>query len=247
MKRIAFLIILSFFGNNIIAQNEQAFKEIQFLTSDGIKISGAIQYPSHFKQSNLPVVILIHQGGSSKEEWLALPITNKLLNNGFAVLAYDIRLHGKSGKDVKFTDLYNNPNRAPLDLLAAIEFLKKDQHIDVNRIGILGASIGANLACMAVSSDKYPVKSAVSLSAKTEAVQNLSGLTKTITPKNIFYIASEHEQNGKRVIWANELHSLSTGLKKVKIASGNKHGSYILKENTYLENEIVKWFQMSLK
>lgn len=235
------------FWNNLLAQNEQHFKEITFLTKDKIEISGSFQYPSKSNKKPFPVVILIHQGGSSREEWIELSMLNRLLENGFAVLAYDIRLHGKSGKDGEFSDLFNNPKRAPMDLLAAIEFLKQDKKIDPHRIGILGASIGANLACAAASSDKYDIKSVVSISAKTGAAQNLSGIEETISPKNVFHIASKNEQNGKRAEWANELYSLTTGMKKIEIGSGDKHGSYILRENEHLVNEIIKWFNASLK
>lgn len=229
------------------AQNGQTFKEIQFKTTDNIAISGILQYPSAAEKGNFPAVILIHQGGSSIQEWIESAILNKLLENGFAILAYDIRMHGNSGKDGEFSDLFNNPNRAPLDLLAAIAFLEQNKNIDASRIGILGASIGGNLACLAVSSEEYHIKSAVSMSAKTQAVQNLSGSTEIISPKNIFYIASKEEQDGKRVTWANELYTLSAGMKKVEIAEGHKHGSYILTEHAYLEDEIITWFNTSLK
>ena len=247
MKHFTLLIILLFLGNPILAQNEQTFKDIQFLTKDEIKISGIMQYPSTAGESKFPVVILIHQGGSSTKEWAESSILNKLLENGFAILAYDIRLHGESEKDGEFGDLYNNPERAPLDLLAAIAYLEQDKKIDTSRIGILGASIGANLACMAAASEKYNIKSAVSISAKTQAAQNLSGSKETISPKNVFYIASKEEQDGKRMAWANELYTLTSGMKKVEIAEGNKHGSFILGEHSYLESEIIAWFNMSLK
>jgi dipeptidyl aminopeptidase/acylaminoacyl peptidase len=161
-------------------------------------------------------------------------------------LAYDIRLHGTSGKDGKFADLFNNPNRAPLDLKAALKFLKNDGKINANRIGIIGASIGSNLATVAASDKSYGIKSVVILSAKTSAVQNLSGQKNTISPKNAFYIASKEEQGGKRDFWANELYKLTSGKKKVSIAPGKKHGSYILREHTYLQDEILKWFQEAL-
>lgn len=153
----------------------ELFKEVTFLTQDSITISAVYEYPK-VKKTFFPVIILIHQGGSSRNEWIELPIIAKLLENGYAILAYDIRLHGKSTKDGEFSDLYNNPKRAPFDLLAAIKFLNQDKRIDSNRIGIIGASIGANLACLASCSNDFIIKSAVSLSAKTTAVQNLSGI-----------------------------------------------------------------------
>jgi len=62
------------------------------------------------------------------------------------------------------------------------------------------------------------------MSAKTIAVQNLSGMKDPIVPQNVFYIASKNEQGGKRENWANELFDISKGERKIEIAPGNKHG-----------------------
>jgi dipeptidyl aminopeptidase/acylaminoacyl peptidase len=237
--------ILCFFQLNALQKNNNS--EIEFTTTDNITINASYLLPKTEAKATLPALILIHQGGSSRQEWFEAPIVNLLIENGYAVLVYDVRLHGKSEKDKgDLYDLFNNPKRAPLDLLAAIKFLKQDKRIDSNRIGIIGASIGANLACVAASSEDYEVKSVVSISAKTEAVQNLSGTKNSLSLKNAFFIASKNEQNGKRDKWANELYDKTTGHKKVVIAKGNKHGSYILRENESLVNEIIEWFNKTL-
>lgn len=238
---LAFSIVL-FSLSSLRSQNN----DIIITTKDGIKISAFYKYKKT-QLAFMPAIVLIHQGGSSKEEWLALPLVNKLIEEGYAVLAYDVRQHGTSGKDKgTLYDLFNNPKRAPLDLLAIINFLKNEEHIDYNRIGILGASIGANLACAASASDKYAVKSIVAMSAKTGASQNLSGMQRTIHPKNAFYIASEGDQKGMRVKWAKELYNLTTGKRQIKIVTGNKHGSFMIKEQPSLEKSIIEWFKKTL-
>lgn len=229
----------------LMAQNEPPKKEISFYTPDSILIRATYQYPASH-EAPFPAIILIHQGGSSREEWLELPVVDQLVQEGYALLAYDIRLHGKSGKDGEFGDLYNNPNRAPLDLLAAIEYLKQDDQIDTSRLGIMGASIGGNLACVAASSSAFPIKSAVSISSKVQAVQNLSGTTDPLSLQNTFHIASQEEQDGMRAKWAHELFEMTSGARKVDIAPGDKHGSYILREHLPLQEEIVLWFKETL-
>lgn len=224
----------------------QENKNVSFKTSDSIKISASFLFPEKQKKQ-YPAIILIHQGGSSKKEWLDLPLINLLLKNKYALLIYDIRQHGESEKDKgSLNDLFNNPKRAPLDLLAAIQFLKSDERINKNKIGILGASIGANLACIASNSDAYSIKSIVSISAKTDAVINLSGKKTNLNLKNAYYIASKEEQGGKREKWAKELYSKTHKKRKVEIAKGNKHGSYILRNNLQLQNSILNWFKKTL-
>jgi pimeloyl-ACP methyl ester carboxylesterase len=246
-KFILSLFILMFYSGTLQSQNLPESKELSILTEDGLTISASYQYPANPSKLT-PVIILIHQGGSSRIEWLELSsLWDELLEEGYALLAYDVRLHGKSSKDEgDLMDLFNNPNRAPLDLIAVIKFLEKDKHIDPDRIGIIGASIGANLAVMAASMEKYPVKSAVSLSAKTSAVQNLSGMKTPVIPHNVFYLASKNEQNGLREKWAYELYDRTTGKREIEIAKGDKHGSYILRESKFLENSIIEWFKLTL-
>lgn len=64
--------------------------------------------------------------------------------------------------------------------------------------------------------------------------------------KNAFYIASKKEQDGMRAKWANELFSKTSGHKKIIIADGDKHGSFILRENPNIQSEILKWFKKTL-
>jgi dienelactone hydrolase len=161
-------------------------------------------------------------------------------------------MHGKSGNDGTFGDLFNNPKRAPLDLDAAIHYMFKNENVNFKRVGIIGASIGANLAAafaskkFSSSDSAYKIKSVVVLSAKTSAAQNLSGQTKPIVPKNAFYIASEDEQGGKRADWAKELFDKTRGVKRIRIPTGKKHGSYILREHPDLQYDIVRWFNHTL-
>jgi pimeloyl-ACP methyl ester carboxylesterase len=234
-----------------ISAQKTITKEIEFNTKDAIKISATYIY-EETSLAGIPLIILIHQGGSSRKEWMDLPLVTKLVKEGYGVLAYDIRLHGKSGKDGTFGNLYNNANRAPLDLDAAINYLFKNENVNFKRVGIVGASIGANIAAAFASKryneddSSYKIKSVVVLSAKTSAAQNLSGLTKSITPKNAFYIASKEEQGGKRAFWAKELFDRTTGKRKIAIPSGKKHGSFILREHPKLQDEIVKWLQKTI-
>ena len=245
---IVFLFLLCTISN--FAQ-EIFTKNVEFITKDSIKIS-ATYIHQKTKLAGTPLVILIHQGGSSRKEWLDLPIVNKLVKEGYGVLAYDIRMHGKSQKDGAFGNLYNNPKRAPLDLDAAINYMFINENINIKRVGIVGASIGSNLAAAFASKkyssndNAYKIKSVVVLSAKTSAAQNLSGMLKPIAPNNAFYIASKEEQNGKRALWAKELFDRTTGKRKIVIPTGNKHGSYILREHPNLQDEIVKWFKKTL-
>jgi len=228
------------------ALNDTKPIKVNFVTQDNVSIVGLYQLPKN-QSKKLPLVLFIHQGGSSKKEWVQKTIWQSLVEQGYAVLAFDLRQHGESTVDRDdINDLFNNPKRAPLDLLAALKFVRKDSRIDKARIGILGASIGANLAVMAASIDKYQIKSAVAMSGKVEAAQNLSGEKTALLPKNLFVIASKQEQNGLREKWAQQWFDITQGHKKISIAPGQGHGSFIIPKAPWLNQQIVEWFANTL-
>ena len=220
--------------------------KVQFSTEDNQNIVAWLQIPEGRSKKH-PVVILIHQGGSSKDEWVSLPLWQSLLREGYALLAYDIRQHGESSvdKDDMF-DLFNNPARSPLDLRAAITFIESHSMLDKDRIGIIGASVGANLAVMASALPQYPIKSIVAMSGKTEAAQNLAGVKTPLQSHHLFVIASENEQSGLRKAWAQSFYQSAREPKKIVIADGGEHGSFILKSNPELNKEIIQWLKKTL-
>ncbi|OGR87092.1 MAG: hypothetical protein A3J74_01150 [Elusimicrobia bacterium RIFCSPHIGHO2_02_FULL_57_9] len=131
----------------------QAPAPVQFKTRDGWTIAGIYQTPRLGK----PVAILIHGVGSSKNEWER--IAPQLWSLGLGTLAIDLRGHEKSASGprgpVHFRefDAGGEWPRATGDIEAALAFLKR-RKIPASRIGLIGASIGANLASQAAQSQK---------------------------------------------------------------------------------------------
>ena len=216
-------------------------EHVKFETDDGYSISAIIGKPENIVE-DLPGIILIHQGGSSKEEWGSF--FDKLVKQKYIVLAYDVRGHGGSDKVENIYALFNDPNSAPHDLYAAFEYLKDYDNVDADRIAIIGASIGANLACVGIT--KLNIKTAVSISAKTSAVENLNR-SKDLILKSIFYIASTGDQNGKRVEWARELYDRTEFPKKfLEVKNSSAHGVSIFKNEPSVKNEIILWLKETL-
>lgn len=211
-------------------------------TEDGFKLPATLLTP---QSSNGAGLILIHQGGSDRSEWSFMH--DQLLEAGYVLISYDIRGMGASPKDngagKTVENIYNSPHQAPLDLKAAITYLEMIPQVDNERIGILGASVGGNLAV--VGSATMNIKSAVSISGKTEAVQNLAG-TKEISPRSIYYISSM-ESDGARAKWAEEMYNMTEGPREIAITAEEQgHGVTILHDNPILQGEIIWWFENNL-
>lgn len=114
-----------------------------------IKLSGTLTYPKDGE--NFPVVILVSGSGpqNRNEELLGhkpfLVIADYLTRNGIAVLRYDDRGVGKSTGDFSSATTLDFTS----DALSAVEFLKSNDKIDKNRIGIIGHSEGGLIAPLA--------------------------------------------------------------------------------------------------
>lgn len=95
---------------------------------------------------------MIHGFAAGKGEWSAFAET--LVKKGWGTLALDLRGHGESlsGPRGRTTlDIIDSENAWPAaraDIDAAVAFLEK-QKIPLSRIGLLGASLGANLVSVA--------------------------------------------------------------------------------------------------
>ena len=222
-------------------------RQIEFSTDDNITIAATVSEPRNVKGSTA-AVIFIHQGGSSREEWTSLEIFQKISEQGMLALAYDVRGHGASSGEADFSTLFDDPLQAPRDLAAAIDWLEQSGQVDMSRIAIVGASIGANLACVAAGSRDFSVKTAVAMSGKVSAVYNLAdGEEKLTDLKSVFLIASELEQDGQRAIWASELYAMTEEPRQLEIVAGSSgHGVSVFVDDPTLQEHILDWLLRTL-
>ncbi|AFY74480.1 X-Pro dipeptidyl-peptidase (S15 family) [Synechococcus sp. PCC 7502] len=122
--------------------------DVEFTTSDGVKISGWFERsPISNNANNSKALILVHGMNSSrtKEFGGKFPeFAAAMVKRGFNVLLIDLRGHGKSA-DARFTFGLAEKN----DVLGAVNWLK-NQGFKSKQIGILGVSMGGASAIAAV-------------------------------------------------------------------------------------------------
>jgi pimeloyl-ACP methyl ester carboxylesterase len=115
------------------------FKDIEFQTSDGVKISGWL-LPSREKHAT---IVYSHGLFRSRRELLQRAVD--LWKLGYGALLYDSRNHGLSGK-ARVTMGYNER----LDAKAAVQYLETEAHT-TDRIVLFGISMGASAALLAAA------------------------------------------------------------------------------------------------
>lgn len=110
------------------------FEEVAFLSQDGLALSGW-----YIPAKNRAAVIMVHALGGSRVQMRHY--ARPLVERGYGVLLFDLRAHARSdGTMSTFGWLEIH------DLLGAVEFLKSRADVDPHRIGVLGVSLGAQIA-----------------------------------------------------------------------------------------------------
>ncbi|MEH6405879.1 MAG: pectinesterase family protein [Leeuwenhoekiella sp.] len=118
-----------------------AEEDVVYRTVNGIDLKADVYYPKAEANSNFPAVLLVHGGGwvaGSKENERVM--AQHLAQNGFVAITATYRL----------SDVAIYP-AAVLDLKAAVKWMKTNAsryHINTDKIAVLGASAGAQLATL---------------------------------------------------------------------------------------------------
>jgi len=102
------------------------------------------------KSSNAPVVIVVHGLRVSKYDSDMLTVAGMLHKEGFSVLLFDLRDHGKSTIEDSKVSIGTKEYR---DVMASVDWLIDIKGIDAKRIGIYGDSMGAATAAIAFGKD----------------------------------------------------------------------------------------------
>lgn len=132
-------------AGNAAAAAKPVQREVDFTTGDGCKVSGTLHLPA---EKPLGAVLCLHQYMSARESFDA--VAPLLVSRSLAVLAIDLRGHGKSGTQ---QDYDKAQHRDPAlfaamaaDVAGAVNLLRAEPGLKDVPLGIVGASVGAGLA-----------------------------------------------------------------------------------------------------
>ena len=221
--------------------------EVQLDCADEFKLS-ADWYAPVEKTGKSPVVILVHGFGEDRHSWDPF-IQSYLLPKGFGVLNIDLRGHGRSiskGNDqVQAQQSWiADPRQFPVDMDAAVKWLKSKEGIDVNRIACIGTELGADLAYFA--SGKFEeIRTAVAVSCSAELAQLWTKGISNFQPHSILYVVAQGDQSGLES--AHELERLTGFPVNLKVVeSSNLRGSNLIRGNSEVSQIILDWLQKSI-
>jgi dienelactone hydrolase len=216
------------------AMPAHAARAVSFRAADGTNLSASLYEPD---RRPAPAVVLIHMLTRSRGDWA--DTAERLRDRGFVALALDLRGHGESSGA--------RPEGGALgpmlqDVQAALAFLRAHAAVATGRVGLAGASAGANLAALAAGGDKS-VRSLVLLSVSTDyrglkaepALRRFDG--------SVLFLAGSNDSYALR---SARVLAGSTTLRQVETFEGAGHGTVMLQRRPELVDRLVNWFQQTL-
>ncbi|NNE48125.1 MAG: alpha/beta fold hydrolase [Rhodothermales bacterium] len=137
------------------------YEKVVFTTQNGERVPGILALPQS-RDARVPVVLLVHGLGSSKDRWERddrVDLRDSLLAAEIGVFAIDLQLHGERSAvndyqnpvyltfgDSLFTRNRDMVVESTIDARRALDYLSSRQELDPARMAVVGYSMGGGIA-----------------------------------------------------------------------------------------------------
>lgn len=183
------------------------------------KVTATLTYPSENLEKKYPVIIFMHGVGDHKERDYMEYGNQFLLDHDYAVLRLDIDQHGdRKTKDYDFSlkdglqywtrDVIT---QTVFDLQRAVDFIQTQPHLDANRIGYFGISLGGIIGTVFCGVDERVKVPVITLAGgNMHLIYGVKGLNKKvkgyfsvidpinfvkkISPRPLLMVNAEHDE-----------------------------------------------------
>lgn len=219
-------------------------EEVTLSTADGVTLKGTYDAS---RAPKAPSVILVHDLGRDRGDWKDLE--KKLPEKGYAVLAIDLRGHGESTQQGQGTLSFKSMSEADFanawqDLQAAYQYLNGREDLDKDRLAVVGAGLGANLA-LKFAVREHRLKTLVLLSPSL-AIKGLLALEDMdrYGERPAFLAASLKDKPAADAV--RQLEKAARGRRMVEVYEEAGHGAEMLQQAEDLIDLIVDWLDDTL-
>lgn len=251
IKKLIIFLVIFVFASTISAYCKTSKKEFEVTTKDSRIIKATLTYVKIEGVKKYPTVVLLHSLGYSSLDWGNL--IPDLNNAGYAVIAIDLRGHGKSILDSNFkqktweyftTKIYQ---KMPSDVLTVLtEIQKQSKKVDMNNMAIVGADIGANTAVLVSKDIKKKPKTLVLISP-TVSFKGLYIPIAMAEMGGIPILAMASKQDRYSMQQQTALAKFSQGGFYAKNYPQGGMGMMMIKINPTMSQDITKWIIKYLK
>jgi pimeloyl-ACP methyl ester carboxylesterase len=231
-------------------------QSVSFVGVDSIKIAGDLYLPGNRQVGvvkKYPLVILLHMMGHDRTTYD--PLVKALFARApdFVVLAIDLPGHGESrtrvdGQNMDFRRFTQNDWAQCIDDINKVIWDMQNlpgaeaKQIDSQRIVIVGASVGANLA-LAVGARNKRVQAVVMLSPGMGFVSGPADATLREFNRPVLLVAGNDDVFSRD---ACKILSQASAKAKLRLFDRAGHGTDMFLPHPELINEIVVWLKGQL-
>lgn len=217
--RFLFALLSLLFAVPVFAQ--ESAETVVIPSSDGLEIQA-----DYYASESGKAVLLLHMLNGRRRDWASL--IPYLTEQGYAVLAVDLRGHGDTGGRQDWA-------LAEEDVQVAVAWLREQGS---DQVAIIGASIGSNLALRGMANDENVV-TAIALSPGLD----YRGVTtddaiETIDRRPVLFVAERLDSYSSTSVI--ELFNNAKGKVQVHLGTGSAHGTAMLGDEM-LEELITLW------
>jgi len=213
-----------------------AGRTVTVRTEDGLALS-ATWYEAEARVA--PAVILVHMLHKTRRDWDGL--ASQLASEGIGTLALDLRGHGDSGGGPVGERDYPSLVR---DVTAARRYLASRSDVLQSRVGIAGASIGANLAALEAAGDPTVASLALLSPSLDYRGLRIEGALRKYGARPALLVSSDDDPYATRSL--KDLRKAGGGTREALVLSRAGHGTVMLARDPDLARTLVDWFRRTL-
>jgi len=215
------------------ATPDVAVLRVEVQAEDGLTLVGDL-YNAQMN-SQMPAILLMHMFQGNRHDWDAqIPAFTA---QGYRVLNVDLRGHGESKG-------FRDWQKAITDVQSWLDWMESQPAIDADKIAIVGASVGANLALVGCAADTHCVTVVALSPAKDYFHITTSDAIKTLSDRSMLIMGSQLDLPSG--IDQRSMTDLSAGEISVHLFAGQRHGLALFRYES-VSPEIVNWLDDHLR
>jgi dienelactone hydrolase len=180
--------------------------------------------------------------GRSRRDWDA--VASRLAAAGIGALALDLRGHGDSAGTVPAEGAADH-SAAVRDIEAARRYLAARSDVQQSRIGLAGASIGANLVALHGGADAGVASVALLSPSLDYRGLRIEAAVRKYGSRPMLLVVSDDDAYARRS--AEDLKKAGGGIRELLTLSAAGHGTNMLGRAPELTPALVAWFQRTLQ
>jgi alpha-beta hydrolase superfamily lysophospholipase len=215
-----------------------AAQRVSFRTEDGVLLAASWYEPP---SRPAPAVILLHMLSRTRRDWE--PVASRLASEGVGTLVVDFRGHGDSMGHVTSAE---SPDFTSLlrDVKAARRYLATRADVQQLRVGLGGASLGANVAALHAATDASIASLALLSPSLDYRGLRIEQALRQYGKRPALLVGSDDDPYAARSV--RELEKTGGGLREPMILNRAGHGTLMLSRDGDLTRRLVDWFRRTL-